>query len=237
MTVNRRDFTWFLTAGLAGLGVGSAVASAAEPNAMRRYVRRIRGDLERLRREQLAALSQAGEVLAERVASGGRLLIYDRRGPYSAEATGRAGGLMAIHRVRPGQEETITSKEALLIVADRPADEADLAMAKAARERGAAVVGICPARERADSLSSLCDVAIDNHVTDQDAAIEITGVAGPIAPTSGVLNTAVLWAVTAAYIEAMERRGKPPHIWMSIKRPDAKEFNAAAQEATKEAGY
>ena len=59
----------------------------------------------------------------------------------------------------------------------------------------------------------------------------------PIAPTSGVINAAILWAVTAAYIEAMERRGKPPQVWMSIKRPGAQEFNAAAREAAQKRGY
>lgn len=235
--MTRRDFTRFLTASLAGLGVGGSVASATDPSAMRRYGRRIRSDLQRFRNKQLETVNAAGELLAERVAAGGRLLIYDRRGPYSAEASGRAGGLMAIHRLSAGQEDTITSQDALMIVADMPADDLDVAMAEAARERGAMVVGICPVREAGESLSNLCDIALDNHVTDEDAAIEIPGLATRIAPTSGVLNTAILWALTAAYIEAMERRGKPPHVWMSIKRPGAREFNAAAQEATKEAGY
>lgn len=235
--MNRRQFAQLVGAATTLVAAGGSVVSAAEPNAMRRYVRRVRGDLERVRKQQLAALNQAGEALAERVASGGRLLVYDRRGPYAAEASRRAGGLMAIQRIRPDQEETITGKDALLIIADRPADEADLAMAKAARERGAAVVAICPVRETEGSLSQSCDIAIDNYVTDDDAAIQVPSLATPIAPTSGVLNTALLWAMTAAYIEAMEQRGKPPHVWMSIKRPGAKEFNAAAQEATKEAGY
>ena len=235
--MNRRDFTRFLTASLSSLGVGSAVASAAEPSAMRRYVRRTRNDLARFRKEQLETVSRAGELLAQRVAAGGRLLIYDLRGPYSAEASGRAGGLMAIHRIKADQEDTITSQDALIIVADGPADDSDVTVAKATRERGALVVGICPIREDGESLSSLCDIALDNYVTDDDAAIEIPGLATPMAPTSGVLNTAIMWALTAAYIDAMERRGKPPHVWMSIKRPGAREFNAAAQEATKEAGY
>jgi uncharacterized phosphosugar-binding protein len=72
-------------------------------------------------------------------------------------------------------------------------------------------------------------------VTDADAAVVVRGAA--IAPASGVLNTAILWAVIAAYIEAMEKRGKPPHVWMSIKRPGAKDFNDAALAATREAGF
>jgi uncharacterized phosphosugar-binding protein len=88
------------------------------------------------------------------------------------------------------------------------------------------VVGLCPVRPAGTAPE--CDLALDNLAEDAESAG---------APVVGVMNTALLWAVTAAYIEAMERRGRPPHVWMSIKRPGAKDFNAAAQAATQEAGY
>jgi uncharacterized phosphosugar-binding protein len=231
--MTRRQFAELIAASVAA-GLGPRV-HAQDGNAMRRYIDRVRSDLARLRSEQLEALNTAGDRLAERVAAGGRLLIYDLRGEYTAEALGRAGGLMGIARVGPNQAAMVGAKDALLIVADEPANAADLALAQAAQGAGALVVGICPVREAEGALSRMCDVAIDNYVTDADAAVTVAGKA--IAPTSGVLNTAILWAVTAAYIEAMERRGKPPHVWMSIKRPGAKEFNDAALAATREAGY
>jgi len=51
------------------------------------------------------------------------------------------------------------------------------------------------------------------------------------------MNTAIMWAVMAAYIEGMERRGKPPQVWMSIKRPGAAEFNKEARAKSEEVGY
>jgi len=201
---------------------------------MQRYVRRIRHDLARLRRE-LRAIDRAGDLLAARASAGGRLLVYDLRGEYVAEALGRAGGLMGISRIGREQAAMVGAHDALLIVADEPANTADLALAHAARNAGALVVGICPVRQTEGALSGACDAAIDNYVTDADAAVVVDGQA--MAPTSGVLNTAILWAVTAAYIEGMEKRGKPPHVWMSIKRPGSKEFNDAALAATREAGY
>jgi uncharacterized phosphosugar-binding protein len=204
---------------------------------MRRYVDRVRRDLRRFRREQLRATRDAGERLADRVAAGGRLLIYDARGSYSAEATGRAGGLMAIAPLRARAEADVAPADALILVSDLAATDGDLKVARGARGRGALVVGICPVRDAPNSLAAACDIALDNHVTDEDAAVTIRGLSGPIAPTSGAVNTAILWALTAAYIEAMARRGKPPHIWISIKRPGAQAFNDAALQATKEAGY
>jgi uncharacterized phosphosugar-binding protein len=230
--MTRRDFAYLLPGALAA---AIAAPAAADQPADRRYLRRVRSDLARLRSEQLAALNSAGDRLAERVAAGGRLLIYDLRGEYTAEALGRAGGLMGIARMGPDQAAMVGAQDALLIVADEPANATDVALAQAAHGASALVVGICPVRETGGSLARACDVAIDNYVTDADAAVTVRGEA--IAPTSGVLNTAILWAVTAAYIEAMEKRGKAPHVWMSIKRPGAKAFNDAALAATREAGY
>jgi len=232
MTMNRRLFTRMLTIALGGAPTLGALAQ--DGGAMQRYLRRIRRDLARVRKG-LPTIDRAGDLLAERVAAGGRLLIYDLRGEYAAEALGRAGGLMGISHIGSDQTAMVSAADALLIVADEPANATDLALAQAARATGALVVGICPVRPGDGSLSGTCDLAIDNYVTDADAAVVVGGEA--IAPTSGVLNTAILWAVTAAYIEAMERRGKPPHVWMSIKRPGAKAFNDAALAATREAGY
>ena len=235
--MNRRQFAQLVAAAVAATGVPLPRAGAEGTDAMHRYLDRIRTDLARLRAEGLAKVTEAGERLAQRVAAGGRLLIYDRRGEHTAEALGRAGGLMAIQGLTAGQEGLVGAADALLVVADEPAQAADVALARAARQVGALVVGICPVREGADALAQACDLALDNYVTDADAAVTIEGLRAPIAPTSGVLNTAILWTVTAAYIEALERLGKPPHVWMSIKRPGAKEFNDAALAATREAGY
>jgi uncharacterized phosphosugar-binding protein len=204
---------------------------------MRTYVDRVRRDLRRFRREQLGATRDAAERLAQRVAAGGRLLVYDQRAAYSAEATGRAGGLMAIAPLRAGAETDLAPVDALILVSDLAAADGDLKVARGARGRGALVVGICPVRAAPNSLAAACDIALDDYVTDEDAAVTIEGLSGPIAPTSGAVNAAILWALTAAYIEAMVRRGKPPHVWMSIKRPGAHAFNDAALQATKEAGY
>jgi uncharacterized phosphosugar-binding protein len=232
MTMDRRLFTRMLTIALGGAPALGALAQ--DGGAMQRYLRRIRRDLARVRKD-LPAIDRAGGLLAERVSAGGRLLIYDLRGEYTAEALGRAGGLMGISRVGPDQAAMVAPADALLALADEPANATDLALVQAARAAGALVVGICPARPDEGSLSDTCDLAIDNYVTDADAAVVVRGAA--IAPASGVLNTAILWAVIAAYIEAMEKRRKPPHVWMSIKRPGAKDFNDAALAATREAGF
>ncbi|MGQ9731942.1 MAG: hypothetical protein ACUVX8_11815 [Candidatus Zipacnadales bacterium] len=234
--MDRRQFGQLLAVSL-GTGLLKFVQAQDGDGAMRRYVERIYNDLRRVHTEQLETIEKAGERIAERVATGGRLLIYDLRGEYSAEAIGRAGGLMAIQRLEPQQAYEAKAADALLIVADEPANNTDLAVAQVARRGGALVVGICPVRPGTPALSGACDLALDNYVTDEDAAIRIPGLEKAIAPTSGVLNTAVLWALTAAYIGAMERRGKAPHVWMSIKRPGATTFNKEMQQSTLEAGY
>jgi len=231
--MTRRDFARALTA---GLGMWQLASPAlASDDAMDRYMERVLSDLRRFRRERLATTDRAGDAIAERISSGGTLLVTDARGGYVAEALGRAGGLMAIARLTEGTP--VAAGDALIAVADEPSPEPTITLASGAKTAGALVVGICPIRARERALSSHCDIALENYVTDRDAAVHVAGFDGPMAPTSGVLNTGILWALTAAYIEAMERRGKPPHIWKSIKRPGAREFNEIALEETKRVGY
>ena len=230
--MTRRTFGHLIAA--AGVAVvGGRAWAATKGNAMRGYFDRILGDLRRFQRNQVSNTNTAASRLADRIAAGGRLLIFDQRGEYSAEALGRAGGLMAIEAVRDAGEASVHARDALVVVSDLAASEADLAVTRPAHERGALVVGICPVRPGRGNLSSACDTALDDCVTDEDACIALPGLAEPIAPTSGAINAAVLWTLTAAYVEALELRGRPPHIWMSIKRPGGREFDDRELEAAK----
>ena len=228
--MTRREFARLVAVAAASAHVGGAFAAGEPADAMTRYMNRICRDLRRFRTEQLGCAMHAGSRLLDRVLSGGRLLIFDQRGAYTSEWLGRAGGLMGVAAVRDGGEASVHAKDALVVVSDHPADEADIAVAQPSRQRGALVVGICPVRKAEGSLSNACDIALDNYVSDQDAVMVIGG--ERIAPTSGAINTAILWTLTAAYIEVMVGLGNPPHVWMSIKRPGAKEFNDAALAAT-----
>jgi len=218
--MTRRDFARWLSLGAVGLAAAAGEADAA--GAMERFLERIRGDLARFRTEQLPLVETAANRLAETVSGGGRLCIFDFRGAYAAEALGRAGGLMAISQVTP---DTVTAQDAVVLITDVASDPRDAAMARAARSAGAYVVAIAPVRRGADGTAALCDHGIDDYVTDDDAAIRLPGLDTPIAPTSGIMNVAILWTLAAAYVEAMERRGRVPSIWVSIKCPDAKERN------------
>jgi uncharacterized phosphosugar-binding protein len=233
--MTRREFARLTAIAAASAPFAGALAAGEPPDAMKRYINRIMRDLSRFRAQQLPRTDYAGRQCADRVAAGGRLLIFDQRSAYSSEWLGRAGGLMGVAGVRDGSEASVHAQDALVIVSDHPADQADLAVARPSRKRGALVVGICPVRPAEESLSNACDIALDNYVSDEDALMVVGG--ERIAPTSGAINTAILWTLTAAYIEAMVGLGKPPHVWMSIKRPGAKEFDDAALAATAKVGY
>jgi len=220
--MTRREFGRLAAAGLPMLG---ATMGAADDDPMERYLDAIDECLRHIRDTHAGRISQAGQELAERVASGGRLFIYDSRGGYVSEALGRAGGLMAIAAL-PADSAGLTVSDAAIIVADEWDDPAAIGAGKAARAAGAFVVAIGGSRGTRTGLWAGCDAAIDNTLR-----------GGVREPLSGVLNTAMLWALIAAYIESMEAHGKPPHIWMSIKRPGSKAFNETALAETAKVGY
>jgi len=204
--------------------LGASLA-AANDDVIEGYFGAANDHLRRIRSDRAGQIGRAARRLAGRVAEGGRLFIFDSRGGYVSEALGRAGGLMAIAAL-PADAAGVTARDAVIVVADDRPDAAAIASAQAARAAGAFVAGIGPATGTDNSLAAACHATIDNT---------LDGGAGN--PLSGVLNTAILWALIAGYIEAMEARGKPPHIWMSIKRPGSKAFNDAALADTAKVGY
>lgn len=219
--MTRREFGKLAATGLPMI----SASLAAGDDAIEGYFDAANQHLCRIRSESAGQIGRVGRRLAGRVAGGGRLFVFDSRGGYVSEALGRAGGLMAIAPL-PADAAGVTANDAVIVVADDRLDAAAVAAAEAARAAGALVTGIGPASDTGKSLEAACHATIANT---------LDGGAGN--PLSGVLNTAILWALIAAYIEAMEARGRPPHIWMSIKRPGSKAFNDAALAETAKVGY
>ena len=120
-----------------------------------------------------------------------------------------------------------------------------VALALGAKERGCAVVAVTsvafsksvPARHSSGKrVFEVADLVVDTRGPLGDAAVEAAGLSTPIAPLSGLLNVAAVWALEAATIEALLARGIRPAVYRSVNLPDGFAFNERAERECRERG-
>jgi uncharacterized phosphosugar-binding protein len=120
-----------------------------------------------------------------------------------------------------------------------------VALALGAKAKGCAVVAVtCVAFSKSVSAKhssgkrvfEVADRVIDTRGPVGDAAVEVPELGTPICPLSGLLNTAAVWALQAATIEALLAKGVKPSVYRSVNLPDGFAWNADAERLYRERG-
>jgi len=99
-------------------------------------------------------------------------------------------------------------------------------LALEARRHGVTVVGLVSAAHAATvsaapglpKLPEIADYLLDNGGCFGDAALDVTGLAGRMAPTSTIVGAALVHAVWAEAAERLTARGHVPEVWASANR-------------------
>ena len=135
--------------------------------------------------------------------------------------------------------------DVLWLVSNSGKEPFPVALALGAREAGCAVVAVTSVAFSASLAArhssgkrvfEVADRVIDTGGPLGDAAVAVPGLSTPICPLSGLLNTAAVWALTAATTEALVARGIEPAIYRSVNLPDGFAFNAEAERRYRERG-
>lgn len=114
-----------------------------------------------------------------------------------------------------------------------------------ARRRGAKLIaltsvefsrGLAAAHSSGRRLFEIADAVIDLGSPPGDAIIDAPGVGTPVGPTSGVLTTVALWALTCQIVAELTDRGVTPSVYRSVNEPDGFEFNTRAEERYRSEG-
>ena len=121
-----------------------------------------------------------------------------------------------------------------------------VSLAIAAREVGATVIGItsleyssrtAPIHPSGKRLSEVCDIVIDLRVPYGDAALAVEGLPEAVIPISGVATLMVGWMICAQVAEKLLARGLQPSFYMSVNRPEGRDYNERIQEQFDRQGY
>ena len=188
--------------------------------------------------DNLGTIMDAGEVMAERVLSGGKIHPWSGRNEFWIESNGTAGGLMGVYEL---DTETLTEKDIVILATANATPEVEIDMARKVKEKGAWMIGIYPF-EREDGISTaqlgeLCNVSLDNLSGDVYGIFDMPGYDTKIIPTTTMMNNYAFWAVVGAYVEAMEKRGEAPYYWMSYHVPGGHEYDESIRSKFLERGY
>src|SRR5439155_7650963 len=103
----------------------------------------------------------------------------------------------------------------------------DLAFVRAIKKRGTKIVGVFPAKNPHTgdtSLAEFSDVTLDNGLESEGGVLEVDGFDEPICPIDIVLNSMLVFALSAEIIGELLRRGRKPSVFMSARVQGGQEY-------------
>lgn len=202
------------------------------------YIDTLMARLEEFHARHTGDFDKAGEIIAARVLSGGRLNVWSGRDEFWIEADGTAGSIMGVYLANP---DSLTARDVVILAAADSTPVKEIEMARKFRDKDVWMLGIFPF-EREDGISTkplkdLCNMSLDNLSGDLYGVLDIPGYPNKIIPTTALMNNYAFWAIVGAYVQAMERRGEVPYFWMSHHVPGGIEYNKSIREAFLKRGY
>lgn len=227
---------WTITAQLAR-NLANADTSG-DFSAAAAYVDTLMARLALFHDRNLVRINLAGERMAEKILAGGKMIPWSTRGEFFAESSGTAGGLMGIY---PLKVDSLTKNDVVILATSAATPEKEIETARQIRAKGAFLVGIFPfTREdgiSTEPLRKLCDLSFDNLSGDHYGIFTVKGYPNKIIPTTTMMNNFAYWALTGAYVQAMERRGIAPYYWMSFHVPGGMEYDNSIRPLYEKRGY
>jgi uncharacterized phosphosugar-binding protein len=209
------------------------------------YVREIRRLLDRLERDSGASIQQAASAVADCLAAGHRVWVATTTYCLHEEATGRAGGFIAVHvlddaaLVQPG--------DVVLIGSPVGTSSRTIDLAVGTHQRGGTVVALTnvefedhpdtllehPTRTR---LHELADIVIDVPGPLGDGVFEVEELELRAIPHSGVTGMTAMWMLFSEALAILRERGTTPRLYQCVNEPGARERNAVQLAAYHQTG-
>jgi hypothetical protein len=162
---------------------------------------------------EMGDIRKMAGLAVDSLLAGGSVYFYSRYPESLAgEASGRRGGFTFAKGLSDGSKPTGTSKDCVIMGTYKPDDEADIKNLELFKSRGMKVGSIGPVTR---DMKVAGDNAVfrksDVHVgrmTDTYGLFALPGFERKVCPTSGILATSILWAMSAEIVQqVMERTG------------------------------
>jgi uncharacterized phosphosugar-binding protein len=188
---------------------------------------------------------QAATAVADCLAAGHRVWVATTTYCLHEEATGRAGGFIAVHvlddaaLVQPG--------DVVLIGSPVGTSSRTIDLAMGTHQRGGTVVALTnvefeddaatllehPTRTR---LHELADIVIDVPGPLGDGVFAVDELELRAIPHSGVTGMTAMWMLFSETLAILRERGTTPRLYQCVNEPGARERNAVQLAAYHETG-
>lgn len=207
---------------------------------MERYQAAVELLLEKIRQTQTDKIIEAGKLIADSVASGGKIYLNSICHSIEMDFIYRGGGPIFYKRYNEEEHrDTLKAGDVLVVssVSGRTKSVVDLTYEMVAR--GVNVIAftsmsyamqVDPVHESGKKLYEMATLTLDNCAPAAEAMLEVEGVEARFAAASGIASDYILWNVTSVVVEELLSRGITPGILKSANYPGGNDYNKTVVE-------
>jgi len=205
-----------------------------------RYIEKVEQAIDQVQ-SQAPAFGRATRLIVDGVLKGGHLYIHDPGNMISSEALIRSGGLVMLKKLRISDfsSANLTPNDTVAVFLKRSRLSGDLTFIQAIKRCEARIVGVFPSEmpHAGPSLCDFSDIVIDNGLVSEGGILEVDGFDEPICPLDVVINSIIVFALSAEIIGEFLSRGLKPSVFMSGRALGGQEFDQRILEQYARQGY
>ena len=205
---------------------------------MERYRKAVEELLAKVRDTQTERIIEAGRMIADAVASGGKIYLSGICHSIEMDLITRGGGPLFYKHFDNGLE-SLKAGDVLIVssVSGRTKSVVDLTVA--AVEKGVKVIAftsmeyavqVDPVHESGKKLHEMVTLALDNCAPPAEAMLNVEGIEAHFAACSGIASAYIMWSITSAAVEKMLADGYTPGILKSDNFPGGRDYNKTVIE-------
>lgn len=207
---------------------------------MERYQAAVEQLLEKVRATQTEKIIEAGKLIADSVASGGKIYLSGICHSIEMDFIYRGGGPIFYKKYKDEEHREILKAGDVLVVSSvsgRTKSVVDLTWEMVARgvkviafTSMAYAVQVDPVHESGKKLYEMATLTLDNCAPAAEAMLEVEGIEARFAAASGIASDYILWNVTSVVVEELLSRGITPGILKSANYPGGNDYNKTVVE-------
>ena len=207
---------------------------------MERYQAAVEQLLEKVRATQTEKIIEAGKLIADSVASGGKIYLSGICHSIEMDFIYRGGGPIFYKKYKEEEHRDALKAGDVLVVSSvsgRTKSVVDLTWEMVARgvkviafTSMAYAVQVDPVHESGKKLYEMATLTLDNCAPAAEAMLEVEGIEARFAAASGIASDYILWNVTSVVVEELLARGITPGILKSANYPGGNDYNKTVVE-------
>jgi len=202
---------------------------------MERYQKAVDDLFAKVRETQTETIIKAGELIAQKVSKGGKIVLHKICHNIESDLIYRGGGPIFYKKYEEeSHKDTLKEGDVLVVssVSGRTKEVVDLAYEMV--QRGVYVIAftsmeyaveVDPVHESGKKLYEFANLTIDNCAPAAEAMLEVEGIEARFAAASGIASDYIMWNITCAAVEKLLEMGITPGILKSANYPNGNEYN------------